>query len=221
MIYGQGKSDLMKRNKRNFFAVSIEGGDSLGKATQVSILKDALQKLGCRTRAVEVPVKSLITYHVIYFMLRSGLALKFPRLFHFVQFMNKFFWQVIVLPFLVRKYDALILDRWSVSYWVYGLETGLSREGWLMRLYNVFYKPDAVIVLAGSRHGNERRDQYEKDDSLQERVRVGYALWAVQHPEVCKVINANQDVLDVHTDVISVLYEKNLVNTREENYEIS
>lgn len=200
----------MPANKR-FFTVSVEGGDSTGKNTQTKLLKSSLEEMGFKVKSFEVPVRSFFTHRVIYFMLKFGLAMRFPRAFHFLQFWNKFWWQTFSLPCIIRNYDVVILDRWHGSYWVYGLETGLSVDSWLMRLYYVLYKPNVTVTLIGSRHQLERRDQYEKSDNLQERVRVGYLKWSNDNYDVCKVVNANQDVLDVHADVLRVLFEKHII----------
>lgn len=202
----------MTQNRlRNFFCVSIEGGDSTGKATQAALLKRSLESLGLRTLQVEVPVRSLVTHRLIYLMLRRDWAMRWPRAFHFLQFINKVWWQLFTLPFVIRNYDALVLDRWNGTYWVYGLETGLSPNGWLMRLYHFLYKPDVAVVLAGTRHAHERRDQYERSDNLQERVRESYVAWARANPGMCAVVNSNQEILSVHEDVLGVLSERHIV----------
>lgn len=197
---------------KNFLSVSIEGGDSTGKGTQTSLLKDALEKRGLKTKAVEVPVRSLITHRLIYFMLRNKLASKFPRFFHFVQLVNKLWWQTFTLPWIMAKYDAMVLDRWHGSYWVYGRETGLEPNDWLMKMYPLHFRPNCTVVLNGSRHALEARDEYEKNHSLQDRVRARYIEWADENYETASVIHANQDTLAVHGDIISVLYDRGLLN---------
>lgn len=195
----------MAIKNQNFFSISFEGGDSTGKATQSALLSDHFRKQGLRVKHVEVPVNSAISHTIIYFMLKVGLAKKFPRLFHFVQFVNKFWWQTFSLPFIMLRNDCLILDRWHASYWVYGKETGLDMNGRLMRLYNALYKPDFTVVLCGSRRALERRDEYEKDDSLQERVRKSYQEWLKISGKNSFSVIAEGDIMNVHVDVLGVL----------------
>ena len=202
----------MSATNKNFLSVSIEGGDSTGKGTQTALLKDALENAGLKTKAVEVPVKSLITWHLIYFMLRNKLASKFPRFFHFVQFVNKQWWQTFTLPWIMMKYDAIVFDRWHGSYWVYGRETGLRADDKLMKLYWLHFRPTCTVVLKGARHALEERDEYEKDHSLQSRVNTRYVEWAAENHETVSIVHANQTTPAVHRDIINVLYDRGLLN---------
>lgn len=204
----------MPTSDRKFFSVSIEGGDSTGKATQSELLVNVLNTLGYRAKRVEVPIKSALTHRLIYFMLRHDLATKYPRFFHGVQFLNKYWWQVFTLPKLMCEYDVIILDRWHGSYWVYGLETGLSPDSKLMRLYHVLYSPDVTIVLCGNRVAKEKRDEYEKNDELQDRVNARYADWADMNPAACK-IDAGQRVEVVHSEILAILSRLGFIDNPE------
>lgn len=188
--------------------VAIEGGDRRGKATQSIKLVDALRERGHKVTRVEVPVRSPVTYRLIYWMLRNGLAKKFPTLFQFVQFMNKFMFQVTRLSFLERMYDFIVFDRWALSACVYGAASGVSRE-FNDRLYDMLRRPDMTFVLSGERcfARADTPDSYEADAEFQQRVDAMYKASALRLLDggSCCVIPCEQDKEVIHTKVLSEL----------------
>ena len=60
--------------------IVIEGPDRTGKQTQTKLLKKKLTKHGFCPIVIEVPIRSAVTYPLIYWMLRNGLAKKFPKI---------------------------------------------------------------------------------------------------------------------------------------------
>jgi thymidylate kinase len=199
-------------NGQSFVVISIEGQDGVGKATQSELLRKHLIDRGLKTVRVEVPIKSLLTHKLIYFMLRRGIALRFPRLFHLIQLINKLWWQTYNLSLISLTHDVLILDRWDGSYWVYGLESGLSpREALMVYGPEMLLRPDHTFVLTGERVAQEKRDEYEKDSSLQDRVRSRFVEWANSDKNRRSLIDANRDIDVVHRDIISVLSKCRLI----------
>jgi hypothetical protein len=82
--------------------IAVEGADRVGKCTQSTSIVKMFNDMHRRARRIEIPFNDRLTYKVIYWMLRNGLAKKTPNLFQFVQFLNKFLFQVVVLPWLWR-----------------------------------------------------------------------------------------------------------------------
>lgn len=189
--------------------IAVEGPDKVGKETQTKLLTEHLSSLG-RVKRVEVPIHDVITYHLIYWMLRNGLAKKLPATFQFVQFLNKFLWQFFVKPWLSLRYDFVVLDRWSPSSVVYGTCEGLSAE-YVMFLYGRLFKPDATIVLHGTsyKRSSTQDDSYEKDTALQIAVRSEYKFWALQTSRTV-LVNNEGTVHDVHAKILDVLGHERL-----------
>lgn len=159
--------------------IVIEGPDRVGKATQSRLLCDYARKtLNKRAEVVEVPIKSPVTYRLIYWMLGNGLAKKFPKLFQWIQFANRKIFQVTRLASLMRKNDYIIFDRWSLSTVVYGEAEGVPRE-WSEKLAERLVIPDHTILLLGNPQLNETEDVYESDLCLQEKVRSLYEDWGL------------------------------------------
>ena len=184
--------------------IAIEGPDRVGKHTQANLLKEYLLSKGKAVLLVEVPVKDKITHPVIYWMLRNGLAKNFPKVFQWLQVLNRKFFEKAVLSYAPSKYDYVIFDRWSLSTLVYGLAEGLP-VSMLQKMHDSLLQPDATVVLLGHIEGLEARDSYEKDLSLQKRVGVLYRDWAVNNESI--MVNASQSVEQVHQQIVQRLVE--------------
>lgn len=186
--------------------IAVCGPDRVGKATQVSMLSKRLGILGKKVCVFEVPVKSPITYPLIYFMLKSGLVKNFPNLFQVIQSLNKLAFQIFILPFFYLYYDYVIFDRWSLSAIIYGDASGADK-----RITNFFFrlmkKPDATIVINGIPRNLEVRDAYEADRKFQDLVSVGYTEWAQKNSDIARLVDNAGSRDDVHKRVVASLYD--------------
>lgn len=185
--------------------IAFEGPDQVGKTTQSNMLLERLKLCGLKAKRVKVPINDVVLFRLIYWMLGNSLAKKFPMLFQFLQFKNKFLWQLFVKPFLSLKYDILVLDRWAPSSVVYGSAEGLPK-GYVMFLYNRLFKPDATVVFHGvtrKRKGMEE-DSYEKDSKLQIAVRNAYVDWANTHVQTVLIDNTGEKQ-EVHERIMNKL----------------
>lgn len=184
--------------------IALEGADRVGKFTQTQLLVNNLNKQGFKATSVEVPIKSPITYRLIYWMLKNGLAKKTPNLFQFVQFLNKFFFQTFKLLFIRWMYDYIIFDRWAASAIVYGNASGANKT-FNRFLFNSLWRPDATIVLQGLPKTNDQEDVYEKDNKLQSDVRTGYAQFYIDNLHDVALIDNTGTREDVHGKIMTLL----------------
>jgi thymidylate kinase len=193
--------------------VVCEGHDKAGKATQSKLLVEAYSDAGLKSTRVEVPsVLCGRTHRLIYRMLKNGWAKKLPNVFQFVQFLNKWVFQVLHLPTLMKHNDVVVLDRWSLSAVIYGGATGVNNP-FNMLLFHLLKKPDVTVVFHGqSFRRNTVDDSYEKDTELQARVKEGYHAWALAHPSDHVLIdNRGGNVQDIHRNVVTELATKHRV----------
>jgi len=184
--------------------VVCEGADKTGKETQSKLLQQALTAHGYRAIRVEVPSKACPrTHKLIYKMLHNGWAKRVPNVFQFVQFLNKWLFQVNVLPGLLKNTDVVIFDRWSLSAVVYGGATGVN-ESLNMWLYRRLKKADVTLVFHGRsfRRSSTVDDSYEKDDALQARVKDAYIEWAVAHADDHILVKNDRSVSDIHSSIM-------------------
>lgn len=190
--------------------IVIEGPDRVGKATQVKLLQEKLAKANKTVTTVEVPLRSNIIYHLIYWMLGNGLAKKFPKIFQWFQYFNRQIFQWMILPRLDDEYDYIIMDRWSLSTVVYGAATGVPEE-FTQKLYKRLKTPDHTIILLGKSHQHVAEDVYESDNSLQEKVRKLYAIWSEKNQDCSSAIECSQPREVVFSQIINALSNAKLM----------
>lgn len=184
--------------------IVIEGPDKVGKETQSKLLTGYLRSKGYRVALVEVPVNDNFTHKVIYWMLRNGMARTYPDMFQYVQYLNKKFFQEFKLPKLEKENDILIFDRWTLSTIVYGA-ADLADKNKTAELVSRLRKPDLTIVLNGPAHTDHKDDTYEKDDSIQARVRVLYRDLATIMFHNHRLINSEDTRINVHNKIVEEL----------------
>jgi dTMP kinase len=190
--------------------IVIEGPDRVGKRTQTNLLKQTLMSHGMLSIVVEVPIKSAITYRVIYWMLQNGLAKKFPKIFQWFQYLNRKIFQTWTLPRLEEQYDVIIMDRWSLSTIVYGSAEGVP-SNFTMKLANKLRKPDFTIILYGESFAHEVEDVYEADQDLQKKVRLEYVKWAIYNTDVCTLVDCRMSKKIVARRIKEALQRKRIL----------
>jgi thymidylate kinase len=157
-----------------------------------------------KVKLVEVPIHDNMTYRLIYWMLGSGLAKKFPKIFQWLQVLNRWIFQTTSLVSLEHEYDYIVFDRWSLSTISYGVAEGLGRE-FLDRLYRLQRRPDFTVVLLGSSHEHVAEDVYERDSQLQEKTRSVYSEWCRENSKESCNVNCNGTKKEVFDRVIESL----------------
>lgn len=191
--------------------ICIEGPDQMGKQTQANLLFDSFKNTAQR----EIPFKDYFTYSIIYFMLENKLAKRYPNLFQFIQFCNKFLFQFMHLFPMMLMYDFIILDRWSASSIVYGSATGVNFR-FNQFLQKFLITPDLTLVLSGKQYKRpyEKNDSYESDKILQENVKKGYDDFVKNNKETCVIINNVGDIFDVHHRILAEVLRLQTLKTK-------
>jgi thymidylate kinase len=155
--------------------IAIEGPDRVGKKTQATMLADAIAAAGVSVTQVEVPYNgygATWSYRLIYRMLNTGAAKRWPLTFQLVHMLNKLMCQ---LHLAFNCADVAVLDRWHMSSVVYGIASGVAQRAvrWMGAL---LARPTVTIVLLKrTQHTVDAApDSYESDVQLQDRVRSLY-----------------------------------------------
>ncbi len=190
--------------------IVIEGPDRVGKQTQTNLLKKTFLNYGMIATVVEVPIRSMVTYRIIYWMLKNGMAKKFPKTFQWFQYLNRKIFQVFTLPYLEERYDAIIMDRWSLSTIVYGAAEGVQKE-YTIDLAKKLRQPDHTIILHGKSYSHEAEDAYEADLDLQNKVREEYANWAFDNPDSTSLVDCQRDRKIVSREIKEILQSKRIL----------
>lgn len=202
-------------NGNKCLLVVIEGPDKLGKATQSALLqanlalKERADGTSIRVGHQEIAARDGITYSRIYKMLENGDAKKFPSTFQAFHSTNRLIWQSQQLPQIASKFDVLILDRWTISSWVYGMASGVD-EGEIRCLSEDLVKPDLVFVFEGESFKTPERDDdcYEADKPFQVVVREMYSKWVELNPDVAVSIDANRSKEAIANDILTHCFER-------------
>lgn len=177
--------------------IAIEGTDAAGKATQTKLLVERLVAQGVPTSTLSFPnyetetgqiIKRLLTdARRLVYGTHAGIcpeveALKLPGeqalVLQSLMAVNRYE-QSEVLEEMTRVNDrALVLDRYMLSGIVYGGCDGLDPM-WLRGIHSGLPEADLTLYLDISieesfKRRPERRDAYEKNRELLERVRNAY-----------------------------------------------
>lgn len=216
--------------------LSLEGLDSSGKCTQAQKLYEHFVKAGRDVMKFDLPKYESITGQMIKDHLKglwhanvdqsvvseqSKVATYATNpetyLFQCCQLVNR----MECLPDALWKRtidhgdDVFIADRYNASAYAYGMAFGLDFD-WLVQSHRNLPQPDINIFLDVSveesfRRRPERRDNYEKNGPLLERVRQCYLNVFERLGSSYVVIDAQAEVDDVFKRIIAVLNERNLV----------
>ena len=190
--------------------IVVEGPDRVGKFTQTKLLQKYITRIGLNAIVVEVPIRSAITYRVIYWMLQNGLAKTFPKIFQWFQFINRKIFQMYTLPILEEHYDFIVMDRWSLSTIIYGVAEGIS-EKYTVKFSKLLRTPDYTIILLGQAFPHKAEDFYEKDHNLQNLVRTGYKNWAIKNQNISTIIDCCQDRQQILKNICNILKFKKIL----------
>jgi len=197
--------------KKRTRIISFEGTDGVGKTTQVQMLLEGLTRSGRRATSPKLPMARTATGRVIYGMLGSGSARRWPNAFQAIQLVDKLVPQLACLPFLLATQDYVVFDRWSTSSVVYGRVTGVP-EPFLRLCERVLTRPDAVIIMSGALHGRAREDDsYERSRELQARAREEYAAWARRNADIAVEVDASGPPEAVSSRIWGALVDREVV----------
>jgi len=197
--------------------ITFEGGEGSGKSTQIKLLKDYFQTLGKSvlltrepggTPAAEAIRELLLTGHEDkWHKISETLLFQAARVEHVER---------VIKPALAEG-KIVLCDRFVDSTIVYqGICKQLGVE-YIEQLHKFTlgdFRPDVTIILdiapeiglkrASSRAGNETRFE-NMNIEFHHNVRTGFLQLAEKNPSRYIIINADQDIDQVHADIIKSL----------------
>lgn len=218
--------EILQASKPLF--ISVEGGEGVGKSTQLKMLTDFLHHTGVdyvRTRepggcesAEELRSLLVTGHHERWDGMSEALLYTAARNEHL---------RHIIRPTLASG-QWVISDRFADSTTVYqGHGRGIQRSE-LIQLHNLVVGdswPDITIILdadvekslerTATRQGNifnentSDETRFESlDVSFHQRVRAGFLQIAEENPERCRVIDAIGTPEEVHARILEVIADK-------------
>lgn len=190
--------------------IVLEGADKVGKFTQSHLLVHALNRFAPdRVSLIEVPYNDVLTYKIVYWMLRKGYAKSHPNTFQLIQFFNKLIFQYTHLLWLRFTCDYVILDRWSLSAVIYG-DAGGANKVMNRVLFAALHKPTMTVVLDGAqfKRVEEIDDVYEADRIFQRTVKQGYHDWVLDHLSDHDIVDNTLGRELVHKEIMKLISER-------------
>ncbi|MBP5534374.1 MAG: dTMP kinase [Alphaproteobacteria bacterium] len=207
--------------KKGFF-ITLEGGDGCGKSTQCKMLLDFLKQNNINFIMTREPGGSEAAEEIRNIIL-SGNKEKWDSISETLLF------SAARRSHLVDKiWPAIEQGKWVISdrfadstmaYQGYGRGDGLLTKNDIETLYKLVagdFKPDLTIILdmepkealqrVAQRGAKDRMEGM--DLSFHYNLRNAFLDIAKKEPTRCAVINANQDPVNVHNDIIKVIQER-------------
>lgn len=198
--------------------IALEGGDGVGKSTQISLLREWLEAKGRHVTFCREPGSTGLGEKVrelLLFQREIGIC-RMSELLLFMtaraQVVNE-----VIRPALERG-DAVIADRFllsSIVYQGYGGELDVEEIRHLGKIASGGILPDLNLILdlpleAAKTRRKGTPDRLESEaDAFHERVREGFLTEARLHPEQNVVISADQPIdavqLAIRSAVSSIL----------------
>jgi dTMP kinase len=199
-------------NKKGLF-ITFEGADGSGKSTQLKLAAEFFQKKGFEVVSTRDPGGTPLGLKIREILLHyEGKVADYCELFLYLADRAQHIDEKI-LPALEQG-KVVLCDRYVDSTMAYqGYARGLDVEE-ILKLNNIVAKslmPDLTFVFDVSTEVAEKRVGTTKDrmeseaKEFHQKVKYGFLELAKKYPDRIKVINANQEIKKVHTDVIQIL----------------
>ena len=196
--------------------ITLEGGEGVGKTTNLSFIKDYLQQQAIPVTVTREPGGTALAEKIRQLVLdkdsesisdNTELLLMFAARAQHIQH--------VIEPALAQGHWVLC-DRFTDATYAYqggGRELSIATIALLEQLVQGELRPDLTLLLdAPIEIGMERAqkrsafDRFEVEKiSFFTRVRNMYLSRAAQQADRIKVIQANQSLVNVQSDIIGVL----------------
>jgi dTMP kinase len=196
--------------------ITLEGGEGVGKTTNLAFIKDYLQQHGISVVVTREPGGTQLAEKIRQLLLDKNseavsetaeLLMMFAARAQHIKH--------VIEPALAHGHWVLC-DRFTDATYAYqggGRNMKISTIKWLENLVQGTLRPDLTLLLdapveVGITRAGKRGafDRFESEKmSFFENVRRAYLLQAELFPERIKLIKANQPLPDVQRDITCVL----------------
>ncbi|GAK42134.1 putative thymidylate kinase [Paenibacillus sp. TCA20] len=190
---------------KKMFIIALEGLDKSGKATQAKLLTEALREKGLKVEQSEFHRYDTPTGELIAKWLRKEYPVSQATI-ELIMAADKHAQQEYFNELEAAGVDVLILDRYTLSQFVYGIVNEMPYD-WCEKLQELLRKPDMDIVIEippelsmerKGKHNGGVNDRYESDLNLLHQVSFAYRIFRRKdHP----IIDGNAPIEDVHEEI--------------------
>jgi dTMP kinase len=196
--------------------ITLEGGEGVGKTTNLEFIKDYLQQHNISVVVTREPGGTELAEKIRQLLLdKSSEAISETAELLLMFAARAQHIKHVIEPSLAHGHWVLC-DRFTDATYAYqggGRNMKISTIKWLENLVQGTLSPDLTLLLdapveVGINRARERStfDRFELEKfSFFENVRRAYLLQAELYPERIKLIKANQPLPDVQRDIADVL----------------
>ena len=196
--------------------ITLEGGEGVGKTTNLAFIKDYLQRHNIPVVVTREPGGTVLAEKIRHLLLdknseaiseQAELLLIFAARAQHIKH--------VIEPALAQG-EWVLSDRFTDATYAYqggGRNMRISTIEWLENLVQGNLRPDLTVLLdapveVGMERARERGafDRFESEKiSFFEHVRRAYLLQVELHPERIKLKKANQPLVDVQRAIVEVI----------------
>lgn len=184
--------------------IAIEGLDKSGKHTQTNMLVEYLRSKGYCVVRSEFHRYDTPTGELIMKWLRKEWNVSQTTI-ELIMAADKQAQQEWFEELEKNNVDFLVLDRYTMSQFVYSLANNMNRE-WVLQLQRFMREPDMEIFIdINAKESMKRKgkwgdnDRYESDLALLNEVRALF-YWYIKNR-----VEGEQSVYDVHKDIVKLV----------------
>ena len=196
--------------------ITLEGGEGVGKTTNLNFIKDYLQQHAISVVVTREPGGTMLAEKIRHLLLDKDSEAISEHAELLMIFAARAQHIKHVIEPALAKGAWVLCDRFTDATYAYqggGRNMRVSTIEWLENLVQGNLRPDLTVLLdapveIGIERARERGafDRFESEKiSFFEQVRRAYLLQAELHPERIKLIKANQSLADVQRALIDVI----------------
>jgi dTMP kinase len=197
--------------------ITLEGGEGVGKTTNLAFIKGYLQQHNVPVVVTREPGGTVLAEKIRHLLLdNDSETISEPAELLLIFAARAQHIKHVIEPALAQG-AWVLCDRFTDATYAYqggGRNMRISTIEWLENLVQGSLRPDLTLLLdAPVEIGLERAqkraafDRFESEKiSFFEQVRRAYLLQLELHPERIKLIKANQPLVDVQSALINVIH---------------
>ena len=200
--------------------ITLEGGEGAGKSTQTKLLAHALEGSGIYVLLTREPGGAPAAEEIRNCLVNGPIDRWTPASEALLLFAARLEHMENTIRPALRSGRWVVCDRFAdstMAYQGYGHRLGVDWIANLHRLTLGDFSPDLTIILdippetglerAGQRSDSE--DRYERmDPAFHQRLRDGFLEIARRDPKRCAVVDATQDVNEVHGWIRTLIHKR-------------
>lgn len=196
--------------------ITLEGGEGVGKSTNMEFIRDLLEQQGYSVVLTREPGGTELAEKIRALLLDKNSEVITPTAELLLMFAARAQHIAQVIEPALQQGQWVLCDRFTDATFAYqggGRDMDGQTIAWLEQCVQGDLRPDLTLLFdapveTGMRRAQQRSesDRFEQERlDFFERVRQAYLQLAQQHPQRIKIINAAQALAQVQRDIAGVI----------------